>query len=285
MTTLAEKREARESRNALSMPDSRADALERVLIQGDLSRLDAAQRVEYVQALCARTGLDALTQPFEYLVLQGKTVLYAKKACTDQLRALHKISVVDMDQEEREGIYSVTVKVQNAEGRTDMDIGSVRIEGLKGDARANAIMKASTKAKRRATLSICGLGLLDESELDTVPNARPLPPEPGAPAGDDDVPLVTRAPSKVVNPATGHKIDPNSANQQKKNGTWERVEARIRGFDDINALTEWWEKPSTQEAIGNLARGLQEGAEHLYADQQELLAEKLKRELDGARNG
>ena len=33
MTTLAEKREARESRNALSMPDSRADALERVLIR------------------------------------------------------------------------------------------------------------------------------------------------------------------------------------------------------------------------------------------------------------
>ncbi len=36
------------------------------------------------------------------------------------------------------------------------------------------MMRAITKAKRRATLSICGLGLLDESELDGIPEARPL---------------------------------------------------------------------------------------------------------------
>jgi len=29
-------------------------------------------------------------------------------------------------------------------------------------------MKAETKAKRRGTLSICGLGMLDESELETI---------------------------------------------------------------------------------------------------------------------
>ena len=38
-------------------------------------------------------------------------------------------------------------------------------EALKGEVRANAILKAVTKAKRRATLSICGLGWLDESEV------------------------------------------------------------------------------------------------------------------------
>ena len=32
-------------------------------------------------------------------------------------------------------------------------------------------MKAKTKAKRRVTLSICGLGILDESEADTMPGA------------------------------------------------------------------------------------------------------------------
>ena len=30
-------------------------------------------------------------------------------------------------------------------------------------------MKAETKAKRRVTLSLCGLGILDETEIDTVP--------------------------------------------------------------------------------------------------------------------
>src|SRR6185312_3719783 len=33
-------------------------------------------------------------------------------------------------------------------------------------------MKAETKAKRRVTLSICGLGMLDETEVDSIPDAR-----------------------------------------------------------------------------------------------------------------
>jgi len=49
----------------------------------------------------------------------------------------------------------------------------VNIENLKGEARSNAMMKAETKAKRRVTLSICGLGMLDESETDSIPGARP----------------------------------------------------------------------------------------------------------------
>jgi len=49
-----------------------------------------------------------------------------------------------------------------------------------GEALANALMKASTKAKRRLTLSLCGLGFLDETEVGTIPGARdePLDPEP-----------------------------------------------------------------------------------------------------------
>src|SRR5690606_24912460 len=37
---------------------------------------------------------------------------------------------------------------------------------------ANAYMKAETKAKRRVTLSICGLGWLDETETETIPDAH-----------------------------------------------------------------------------------------------------------------
>ena len=46
--------------------------------------------------------------------------------------------------------------------------GAVPIAGLKGEEFANALMKAETKAKRRATLSICGLGVLDETEVETI---------------------------------------------------------------------------------------------------------------------
>jgi len=33
------------------------------------------------------------------------------------------------------------------------------------------MMKAETKAKRRVTLAICGLGFLDESEVDSIKGA------------------------------------------------------------------------------------------------------------------
>src|SRR6202020_1247291 len=38
-----------------------------------------------------------------------------------------------------------------------------------------AVMKAETKSKRRVTLSICGLGILDETEIETIPESKPAP--------------------------------------------------------------------------------------------------------------
>jgi hypothetical protein len=57
-------------------------------------------------------------------------------------------------------------------GRRDEDVGAVNVANLKGEALANALMKATTKAKRRATLSICGLSFLDESEIEAVKGAQ-----------------------------------------------------------------------------------------------------------------
>jgi hypothetical protein len=62
--------------------------------------------------------------------------------------------------------------VKGPSGRCDEDIGAVSIKSLQGEALANALMKATTKAKRRATLSICGLSFVDESEIDSIQDAR-----------------------------------------------------------------------------------------------------------------
>jgi hypothetical protein len=45
---------------------------------------------------------------------------------------------------------------------------------------ANALMKAETKAKRRATLSICGLGMLDETEVEDIQGAQQTLPKKDA---------------------------------------------------------------------------------------------------------
>src|SRR5262245_20253745 len=74
-------------------------------------------------------------------------------------------------------IYVVTAQATLPSGRQDESIGAVTIGGKKGDDKCNALMKAETKAKRRVTLSICGLGMLDETELETIKDAKFGPPK------------------------------------------------------------------------------------------------------------
>ena len=149
-----------------------AKALENVLISGDLSKLSPADRMGYYQAVCNSLGLNPLTKPFDYITLNGKLQLYALKAATDQLREKHNISIVITNKEMVDDIYVVTAMATMPDGRTDTDDGAVSVSGLRGEAHANALMKTVTKAKRRVTLSISGLGMLDESEAETIPGAR-----------------------------------------------------------------------------------------------------------------
>jgi hypothetical protein len=73
-------------------------------------------------------------------------------------------------------ILTVHVRARLPDGRTDEDLGAVSFpETLRGEARANAELKAVTKAKRRATLSICGLGWLDETEVEDIPASARRP--------------------------------------------------------------------------------------------------------------
>lgn len=151
---------------------SLSGAIERVLVQGNLAALNPEQRVEYYNGICNSLGLNPLTRPFDYMNLQGKLTLYAKKDCTDQLRRRYGVSVKIADKSCVNGIYQVTVDAKTQDGREDSAMGAVNIKGLSGDKLANAYMKAETKAKRRVTLSICGLGMLDETETETIPGVR-----------------------------------------------------------------------------------------------------------------
>ncbi|EMV9608603.1 hypothetical protein ACT26W_001747 [Campylobacter coli] len=139
---------------------------ELALVKGDLSKLSDVERASYVKNLCESLGLNMLTKPFEYIVLNGKLTLYANKSATDQLRQIRKVSITKTEVAQVGDIYMVTAYAATPDGRTDCDTGALNIKNLGGDNLANAIMKAITKAKRRVTLSICGLGMFDESELD-----------------------------------------------------------------------------------------------------------------------
>ena len=144
-----------------------------LILQGDLSKLSAGDKVRYYNGYCERMGLDPFTKPFDILRLNGKEVLYCTRSGTQQLNKLHKVShlITSRDTNSEAGVYIVTSKASLPDGRCTESIGAVNIAGLKGEAYANAIMKAETKAKRRATLDLLGLGVLDESEAESIPNA------------------------------------------------------------------------------------------------------------------
>ena len=155
----------------LTAQDS-GELLEKVIIKGDLSQLTSKERVIYYKAVCESLGLNPLTNPFAYITLNGKLTLYATRGATDQLRHRDKVSITALEKELIDDVYVVTAWASTPDGRMDESTGAVCVGNLKGEQRANAIMKAETKAKRRVTLSIVGLGWLDESEIDSIPGTQ-----------------------------------------------------------------------------------------------------------------
>jgi len=155
-----------------------------LVLNGDLSKMSSKQKYEYYTKFCQSLGLNPLTQPFQIISFKGREVLYARRDATEQLRKIHGVSVIEMHNDIKNDVYIVKVKVQDKNGRYDISTGAVNIRGLSGETLANAIMKCETKAKRRATLSICGLGMLDESETDTIGNYETKPIEPAEKEAD-----------------------------------------------------------------------------------------------------
>jgi len=180
------------------------DVIEAVITKGDLARLTPQEKTKYYAEVCRSVGLNPFTRPFEYISLSGKLVLYARREATDQLRRLNGISLEVVARDVSDGILTVHVRAQDKTGRVDEDFGAVSIKGLTGEALANATMKAITKGKRRVTLSISGLGFLDESELDSI-----APHERAAPA-DTKAQLDAFAGDRLPEPQGADAYDPET---------------------------------------------------------------------------
>ena len=175
--------------------------IRKLALEGDLSGLTSEEMVHYYGKLCARVGLDPVTRPFTLMKLNDKEVLYCSREGTSQLSNLHKLTRQIIAREERDGCCIVTARVTAPDGRSDESIGVVPIEKeegsweedprthkryfksngtfkkFRGEDLANAMMKAETKAKRRATLDLVGLGMLDESEIESLRETGAVAPK------------------------------------------------------------------------------------------------------------
>lgn len=143
--------------------------IESLVLRGDLSGLGPAERARFYTQMCEGLGLNPHAQPFAFLRLNGKEVLYATRGATDQLAAIHKLNreIVDgpkvIDLAGTKLVYAVC-RATHPNGRVETATATVPLVDP-----VNVLMKCETKAKRRATLSILGLGVLDEMELETIP--------------------------------------------------------------------------------------------------------------------
>ena len=170
-----------------------ANAVSSLVMRGDLSGLGPEDRARYYVAVCAGLGLNPHSQPFTFLRLNGKEILYAGRGCTDQLAAIHRVTrtIVDgprlMDLGGTKLIYCVA-QASHPNGRVETATATVPFIDP-----VNVLMKCETKAKRRATLSLLGLAMLDEMELETIPATAQ---EPGG--GVDLARATPRAPLSLA---------------------------------------------------------------------------------------
>lgn len=143
--------------------------IESLVLRGDLSGLAPKDRARHYVQMCGQLGLNPASHPFAFLRLNGKEILYATRGATDQLAKIHGVNreiidgpkVIDLAGTK---LVIAVCKASMRDGRFETATATVPLVDP-----ANVLMKAETKAKRRATLSILGLGLLDETELETIP--------------------------------------------------------------------------------------------------------------------
>jgi len=137
---------------------------------GDLSILNENERMIYYNYMCDKIGLDPATRPFDFINLDGKIILYATKSCSDQLRLKHEISTESIEVYFHNNIVYCKATIVDKNGRKECAIGSEFLEPDKKLNAADKIMKAETKAKRRATLSMFAISVLDETEIYSIQN-------------------------------------------------------------------------------------------------------------------
>lgn len=197
-----------------------AEVMEQIMVAGDLSRLKPEQRVQFIHKLCEQIGISPWSRPIDFFKgRSGQLIPYFNRDATDQLRKVHKVSIQIVERAVVGQIYVVTARATLPTGRQDESTGAVFMGAAYGDDLANLLMKAETKAKRRVTLSIVGLGFLTQDEVEDIPDAKYTIVDEGGP--------------KRIQPAQPKSLPPPVASVKK-------------AFDEIPSVTE---APSIPPAV------------------------------------
>jgi hypothetical protein len=220
-----------------NLPQDAQNIMANVVMRGDLAGLTDVQIVQYHNYLCKSLKLNPLTQPFGLIkfIESGKErkVLYAQKNCAEQLRDRFGVSITkteivyDIDT----GMLKAYVEGRDRTGRTDAEIGVVFAKNVTGLARANLEMKALTKGKRRLTLSMCGLGLMDETEVADMPGVTQVGIFTGKTIEVTTLPVKKSEPEQMKAPIA------DEMTEQERLDFFKETKEFILGGDSVKTLT------------------------------------------------
>ena len=142
---------------------------------GRCDGLSDEQKAEYVNYLCSKVGIDPTFRPIDIIATKNGLKPYLNKGAGEIIRDTRKISIDDMQIKEVNNMWVATCRVKSLDGRIDTDVGVCPKTGTQKSPMApnDSLMKAVTKAKRRATLSMCGLGAIIEETHPTEYNGEP----------------------------------------------------------------------------------------------------------------
>ena len=144
-------------------------AIEAALIHHDLSKLSPPERLEYYRRVCESVGLNPLTRPFIYVQVQQRLVLYPTADAASQFSNIYGLTTEVLSRSMEDQLCVVEVRVTKPNGQSAMASGvvslmtveyektKVKTRDMTPAEKANAMMKAETKARRRAILSLVGL--------------------------------------------------------------------------------------------------------------------------------
>ena len=198
----------------------------------DTTALSRDHRAAMLTGLARRLGLNPLSNAVMFLKTNGRETLYVTKQGTDQIAAREKlcretIKGPEVIEIEKRRVVFCQVRATHPDGRSEVSTATLLLTDP-----VNDLMKCETKAKRRATLSVCGLGLLAEDEIETIPGARTVPADVLA------APIVVAPPLMPANPinALGIEHPQPAVRREVTHAIDPRTGAVVQG-DDTERLT------------------------------------------------
>ena len=207
------------------------------------------QRVKACLELCGVLGIPTPLNPFRFITLNGKMVMYAPNEAAQLIAASREASVdiVNKYRDKETNIYVVEIQV-STQARRVQNFAAIYVGGLTGQKLADAMMKCCTKGIRRTIFGAFGLSIADDDDV----AANSPPPAPLKIQASEVIEAYT-APVKPEN------VDLQEATIEARSGLFRRLIGKDSMFGkEVGKAKAWVEDmtdgvPLEQLTIDNCA--------------------------------